>query len=102
VAERSRQLTPEQSIYEACMLRYRVACPWRSEQAQDRSCAGRLASRSLAACYFSQFLTLFTTPVIYIYPSKLGRLVRRRRGSPENVLPPLSKDHDPERLRAAE
>ena len=49
----------------------------------------------------SQFLTLFTTPVIYIYLSKLGQLVRRRRGTPENISPPPSQEQEPS-LRAAE
>jgi Cu/Ag efflux pump CusA len=28
----------------------------------------------------SQFLTLYTTPVIYLYLDRLGRRIRRRRG----------------------
>ena len=32
-----------------------------------RSCAGRSASPSSAACIVSQVLTLYTTPVVYLY-----------------------------------
>jgi len=31
----------------------------------------------------SQLLTLYTTPVVYLYMARLGRLIRRRGRAPE-------------------
>ena len=41
-----------------------------------RSCAGRSASRSSAGCSLSQVLTLYTTPVIYLFFDSLGAAPR--------------------------
>jgi len=112
VAERSRHLTPEQSIYEACLLRYRPimmttmaallgGLPLALGTGAGSELRRPLGIAIVGGLLLSQFLTLFTTPVIYIYLSKLGRLVRRRRGPPDNVLPPQSQEHEPG-LRAAE
>jgi len=113
VAERSRHLTPEQSIYEACLLRYRPimmttmaallgGLPLALGTGAGSELRRPLGIAIVGGLLLSQFLTLFTTPVIYIYLSNLGQLVRRRRGPPENVLPPPSKEYDPQRLRVAE
>jgi len=84
VGERQRHLTPEQSIYEACLLRFRpimmttMAALLGSLPLALGSGAGSELRRPLGIAIvggllLSQFVTLFTTPIIYIYLSKLTR-----------------------------
>jgi multidrug efflux pump len=87
VGERHRHLTPEQSIYEACLMRFRpimmttMAALLGSLPLALGSGAGSELRRPLGIAIvggllLSQFITLFTTPVIYIYLSKLTRGAR--------------------------
>ena len=51
-------------------------------RARARSCGGRSASRIVGGLLISQVLTLYTTPVVYLYMERLGRWLRagaRRR-----------------------
>jgi multidrug efflux pump subunit AcrB len=113
VGERTRSLTPEQSIYEACLMRYRpimmttMAALLGSLPLALGSGAGSELRRPLGIAIvggllLSQFLTLFTTPVTYIYLSKLTRAGRSSGTIPIVPLAPERIPADFDRLRAAE
>jgi multidrug efflux pump len=111
VGERSRGLTPDQSIYEACLIRYRpimmttMAALLGGLPLALGSGAGSELRRPLGIAIvggllLSQFLTLFTTPVIYIYLSKLTRARRIPETLGGKSFAPAEASSD--RLRAAE
>jgi multidrug efflux pump len=88
-AERNQGKPAEEAIFQACLLRFRpimmttmaacwADCRWLWAAAWARSCASRWASPSSAACCFSQLLTLYTTPVIYLYFDKLAQRMKPR------------------------
>jgi hydrophobe/amphiphile efflux-1 (HAE1) family protein len=105
VGERVRQLTAEQSIYEACLLRFRPimmttmaallgGLPLALGTGPGSELRRPLGIAIVGGLLLSQFLTLYTTPVIYIYLSKIGKW-RRPAQEPEG-------EAEIGRLRAAE
>jgi hydrophobe/amphiphile efflux-1 (HAE1) family protein len=89
-AERERGLSPEESIYEACLLRFRPimmttmaallgALPLAMQEGTGSELRKPLGITIVGGLILSQFLTLYTTPVIYLYMDKLGRLLTRNR-----------------------
>jgi len=113
VGERVRGLTPEQSIYEACLMRYRpimmttmaallgglpLALGAGAGSELRRPCGITIVGGLL----LSQFLTLFTTPVIYIYLSKLKSLFRSPGRSENKLSTGPESDAELKRLHAAE
>jgi HAE1 family hydrophobic/amphiphilic exporter-1 len=81
-AERHQGLTPEQSIYEACRLRFRpilmtTMCallggvPLMLGNGTGSELRQPLGYAMVGGLVVSQLLTLFTTPVVYIYMDRL-------------------------------
>ena len=88
-AERSRGLTAEQSIHEACLLRFRPilmttmcallgSLPLMLGTGTGSELRQPLGYAMAGGLVVSQILTLFTTPVVYIYMDKLAHLRFRR------------------------
>jgi multidrug efflux pump subunit AcrB len=87
-AERHQGLTPEQSIYEACRLRFRpilmtTMCallgglPLMLSNGTGSELRQPLGYAMVGGLVVSQVLTLFTTPVVYIYMGRLSGLGKR-------------------------
>src|SRR4029079_8586807 len=103
-AEREQKLPPEKSIYQACLLRFRPimmttmaallgALPFALEQATVSELRKPLGVSIVGGLLVSQFLTLYTTPVIYLYMDRLGAWARRWRKAahlPEPVPGPAA------------
>ncbi len=91
-AERNEGMPPEESIYQACLLRFRPimmttmaallgALPLALENGTGAELRRPLGISIVGGLLLSQFLTLYTTPVIYLYMDRLERKVRRWLGS---------------------
>ena len=87
-AERNRGRTPEESIYEACMLRFRPimmttmaallgGIPLAMGTGTGSELRRPLGISIVGGLLLSQVLTLFTTPVVYLYMDRF-RLYRER------------------------
>ncbi len=111
VAERGRNLSPEQSIYEACLLRFRPimmttmaallgGLPLALGTGAGSELRRPLGIAIVGGLLLSQFLTLFTTPVVYVYLAKFGAWLRPQRAAAgEPGVPPTAAATG---LRAAE
>jgi len=91
-AERNEGMPPEKSIYQACLLRFRPimmttmaallgALPLALQNGTGSELRRPLGIAIVGGLLFSQFLTLYTTPVIYLYLDRFGAWVRSRRAS---------------------
>jgi len=89
-AERNEGLPPEKSIYQACLLRFRPimmttmaallgALPLALEHGTGSELRRPLGISIVGGLLLSQFLTLYTTPVIYLYLDRFGQWVRQWR-----------------------
>ena len=88
-AERQRHLSPRDAIYEACLLRFRpilmttvaasfAALPLALGSGDGAELRQPLGIAIVGGLLLSQLLTLYTTPVVYLYLDNLRLLVRRR------------------------
>ena len=91
-AEREEGLPPEESIYKACLLRFRPimmttmaallgALPLALEHGTGSELRRPLGISIVGGLLVSQFLTLYTTPVIYLYLDRVGQWWAARRAA---------------------
>ncbi len=89
--ERQQHLSPEESIRQACLLRFRPimmttlaailgALPLMLSSAEGSEMRQPLGITIVGGLVLSQLLTLYTTPVIYLYFDRLRHRVNRWRG----------------------
>jgi multidrug efflux pump len=93
-AERERGKTATEAVYEACLLRFRPimmttmaallgGVPLAFGSGFGSELRRPLGISMVGGLIFSQILTLYTTPVIYIYFDNLSRHFSRKRAIPE-------------------
>jgi multidrug efflux pump len=98
-AERRRGLTPLDAIYEACLLRFRPimmttmaamlgALPLAIGIGEGGELRRPLGIAIVGGLILSQVLTLYSTPVIYLYMDRFRQWSQRLRGG----TPPLAPD----------
>jgi len=92
-AERNEGIKPEESIYRACLLRFRPilmttmaallgGVPLMLGTGAGAEIRQPLGYTIVGGLLLSQLLTLFTTPVVYLYLDQLSGYLRRLRASP--------------------
>jgi multidrug efflux pump subunit AcrB len=101
-AEREEGKTPEESIYQACLLRFRPimmttmaallgALPLAIQEGTGAELRKPLGITIVGGLLVSQILTLYTTPVIYLYMDKIGKFLGQRR----RKVPAKSEELEP-------
>ncbi len=97
-AERNEGKSSRDSIYEACMLRFRPilmttmaamlgALPLALGTGTGSELRRPLGITIIGGLIVSQMLTLYTTPVVYLYFDRLQHLVGRAERVAENTKP---------------
>ena len=97
-AERTEGLSPEESIYKACVLRFRPilmttmaallgGVPLMLGTGTGSEIRQPLGYTIVGGLALSQILTLFTTPVVYVYLDRLSGFLRRLSGREELSVP---------------
>ena len=101
-AEREEGLPPEKSIYQACLLRFRPimmttmaallgALPLALQQGEGSELRRPMGIAIVGGLLLSQFITLYTTPVVYLYMDRLGNRFRRWRHAAKLADLPASR-----------
>jgi multidrug efflux pump len=89
-AEREEGLAPEESIFQACLLRFRPimmttmaallgALPLAIQHGEGSELRRPMGIAIVGGLLLSQFITLYTTPVVYLYMDRFGRWTHRWR-----------------------
>jgi HAE1 family hydrophobic/amphiphilic exporter-1 len=97
-AERDEGLKPEDSIYRACVLRFRPilmttmaallgGVPLMLGHGAGAEIRQPLGYTIVGGLLLSQLLTLFTTPVVYLYLDRLSEFLRRTQVSSPTLKP---------------
>ena len=105
-AERSRGLKSFDAIYEACLLRFRPimmttmaamlgALPLAIGMGEGGELRQPLGIAIVGGLALSQVLTLYTTPVIYLYLDRAGNWLQRRRHQHTAAAEPDTADVAP-------
>jgi HAE1 family hydrophobic/amphiphilic exporter-1 len=93
-AERNQGMNPEESIYQACVLRFRPilmttmaallgGVPLMLGTGTGSEIRQPLGYSIVGGLLVSQLLTLYTTPVVYLYLDRLSRFLSRLRQAGE-------------------
>jgi multidrug efflux pump len=101
-AERNKNMTPDEAIYQACILRFRPimmttlaalfgALPLALGHGTGSELRRPLGIAIVGGLIVSQALTLFTTPVVYLFWDKLLSRIARLRGK----HPVVNRPHAP-------
>jgi multidrug efflux pump len=91
-AERTRQISAQEAIYYACLLRFRPimmttmaallgALPLAITSGSGAEMRQPLGISIVGGLIFSQILTLYTTPVVYMYLDRFRLWMQRMRAS---------------------
>jgi multidrug efflux pump subunit AcrB len=110
-AERNDGMPPEKSIYQACLLRFRpimmttFAALFGALQLALQNGTGSELRKPMGIAIvggllLSQFITLYTTPVIYLYLDRLAKWVRGKREAAG--IPGLAADEPIEEVEPQE
>ncbi len=97
-AERDHGMTPEKAIHQACLLRFRPimmttmaallgGLPLALGTGMGSELRRPLGITIVGGLIISQVLTLYTTPVIYLYMDRLGRWMSSRGGHEDAGAP---------------
>ena len=98
-AERNQGMQPEDSIYQACVLRFRPilmttmaallgGVPLMLGTGTGSEIRQPLGYSIVGGLLVSQLLTLYTTPVVYLYLDRLGKFLRRLLSRPTEAIAP--------------
>ncbi|MGO4306786.1 efflux RND transporter permease subunit [Cupriavidus sp. RAF12] len=105
VAERERGMSPHDAIYEACLLRFRpimmttmcallAGLPLMLGHGAGSELRRPLGYAMVGGLVVSQMLTLFSTPVVYLYLDRAHHwYVRRKAARSGRPLPPRTDKH---------
>jgi multidrug efflux pump len=91
-AERNEGLPPEKSIYQACLLRFRPimmttmaallgALPLALQHGEGSELRRPMGVAIVGGLLLSQFITLYTTPVVYLYMDRAGLWFKKWRAA---------------------
>ena len=105
-AERQQNLSPHDAIRQACLLRFRPimmttmaallgALPLALGRGTGSELRQPLGYTMVGGLIVSQALTLFTTPVVYLYLDQFRLWLKRRRGKTQRPALPSMPDRSP-------